>query len=107
MDKKVQISYTVEMDSVPVEVERLIRNAAGAVDGMAEELETAQEKIVVEKNYIGAALEVDKIRTELTKIDQRLSDCYSILVGYQQAVLDERNENQLNLDFNQGSDELD
>jgi len=99
MKKRVQISYTVEMDGVPNEIDRLIRTVVDSVDVMPEQLEAAQEKILLDKNYAAAAEEVDEIRTGLTEVDQRLGDCYNLLIGYQRAILDEKNENQLNLDL--------
>ena len=99
MKKRVQISYTVEMDGIPSEIDRLIHTAVDSIDVIPEQLEVVQEKILLDKNYMIAAEKVDEIRTSLAEVDQRLGDCYNLLIGYQRAILDERNENQLNLDL--------
>ena len=74
---KVNISYAVELEDVPVEVGKLLSDVASC---MAVLLNDAEE--VGASNPTRAIDSISKIREGLASLDLRLSDCSNILSGY-------------------------
>ena len=74
---RVNIAYSVNMDEIPREVCGLLPKGLSQEDLM--------HQIVVyleEENVDGAIVNIDRIRSEMFEIDQRLADCSAILQGY-------------------------
>lgn len=74
---KVNISYAVELEDVPVEVGKLLTNVGyymAVVLNDIEELNT--------DNPTRALESISEIREDLKNMDLRLSDCSNILSGY-------------------------
>lgn len=74
---KVNISYAVELEDVPLEVGKLVTTAAYQ---MSMALESIEELSTA--NPTSAVEEINKIREKLKDLDLRLSDCSNILSGY-------------------------
>ena len=74
---KVNISYAVDLKDVPVEVGKLLANAAHCMaiimDGI-EEVGASNPTMAIES--------ISNIREALRDVDLRLSDCSNILSGY-------------------------
>jgi|TARA_Y100000310_G_scaffold344339_1_gene456546 hypothetical protein len=101
----INISYAVSFDELPLEIKKLLEEARITVDNaMLDDFEEALEKFE-DENYSCVLKSIEKVRKHLYKIDTRLQDCYSILVGYQRMLLAEGQEQeiesgeQLSLDF--------
>tara|TARA_Y100001938_G_C7953478_1_gene360488 strand:- start:286 stop:705 length:420 start_codon:yes stop_codon:yes gene_type:complete len=74
---EVKVQYTVDLEQIPREVIKLVPEAV--------ELENRLSNIVslVEDcSYSLAIDEMESLRLEMYKIDQRLADCQGILKGY-------------------------
>lgn len=79
---QVKISFTVDIDEVPYKVGKEINESM-------KELEDIFESNIIEvkrDNNIKNIEWIDGVRKKLTKVDTRLADCYSILVGYNKAI---------------------
>jgi len=75
---KVGISYAVELDEIPAEVEDLIRDVQWDLFGILEDIIKD-----INAGQLGAALEGIKIvRKNVDRLDTRLEDSYTILIGY-------------------------
>lgn len=81
---QVKISFTVDLEEVPVRVEKQIiesmHDLRGILDSDIGELTS--------ENALRKIQWIESTRKKLLKIDTKLSDCYSILVGYNKAVAD-------------------
>ena len=75
---KVGISYAVELDEIPEEVEKLLRDVEFAFpvsfDSLIGDIHSGEFASVFEK--------IKSIRKVILKVDARLEDCYTILAGY-------------------------
>tara|TARA_R110000824_G_scaffold13788_3_gene59441 strand:- start:77 stop:433 length:357 start_codon:yes stop_codon:yes gene_type:complete len=75
---KVGISYAVELEEIPEEVEDLLRDVQWDLFGKIEE--------IIEQLRSGDFPKLDtqmkNLRTNVARLDTRLEDCYTILVGY-------------------------
>jgi len=97
---RVNIAYSVELDDVPLEVEKLMSDALERINDFTESY-TAIESLLQENNPDSAILSLKTFRRDLFKVDQRLSDCQSVLEGYlatkyakeQEAPVEEQEEN--------------
>jgi hypothetical protein len=81
---KVGISYGVELEDVPEEVENLLRDVQW-------DLQEKIEEIIVHvrnANYATLDDDIKNLRKNLARVDMRLEDCYTILVGYVNVVRD-------------------
>tara|TARA_S200002703_G_scaffold140089_1_gene131108 strand:- start:1923 stop:2210 length:288 start_codon:yes stop_codon:yes gene_type:complete len=74
---KVNISYAVEIEDVPIEVGKLITNAGHRLAVLLDEVEN-----VGTSNPTRAVESIARIREGLADLDLRLSDCSNILSGY-------------------------
>ena len=74
---KVNISYAVELEDVPVEVGKLLTNVGHYMATLLNDIEE-----VGASNPTKAIESIAKIREGLSDLDLRLSDCSSILSGY-------------------------
>ena len=74
---KVNISYAVELDDVPVEVGKLLTNVGYYMATLLNEIEE-----VGTSNPTKAIESISNIRKGLGDLDVRLADCSNILGGY-------------------------
>ena len=81
---KVGISYGVELEDVPEEVENLLRDVQWDLE---EKLEEIIEQVRT-ANYTNLDADIKSLRKNLARVDSRLEDCYTILVGYVKVVSD-------------------
>ena len=78
---RVNISYSIELDDVPQEVDRILvecENKIRAIQGGLHQTISKDPLVIIK--------EVDEIRLNLGAIDLRLEDCMQILNGYVQAL---------------------
>ena len=79
---KVKISYTVELDEVPNQVYKHLRNQSDmSLDKVLEGI----LQLIREGNIEGALQDIDFFRRDLAKLDVKLDDAQSILDGYMRA----------------------
>ena len=78
---KVKISYTIDMENVPSEVNHFLAEVGN-------KLKTTSSKqiIVQDDNVVQALKDIESLRSILLDVDTRLNDCYGILAGYNKAV---------------------
>lgn len=74
---KVNISYAVELEDVPLEVGKLVTTAAYQMSMALEDIEN-----IGTSNPTSSIEEIIKIREKLKDLDLRLADCLNILGGY-------------------------
>ena len=74
---KVNISYAVELDDVPVEVGKLLTNVGYYMAMLLNDIEE-----VGTSNPTKAIESISNIRKGLADLDVRLADCSNILGGY-------------------------
>ena len=74
---KVNISYAVELDDVPVEVGKLLTNVGHRLAVILDEIEE-----IGTSNPTKAIESIVSIREGLSDLDLRLADCSNILTGY-------------------------
>ena len=74
---KVNISYAVELDDVPVEVGKLLTNVGYYMATLLNEIEE-----IGTSNPTKAIESISNIRKGLADLDVRLADCSNILGGY-------------------------
>ena len=74
---KVNISYAVELEDVPVEVGKLITNVGLSIAFLLDDVEE-----ITTSNPTSSIEEIAKIRERLKDLDLRLADCSNILGGY-------------------------
>tara|TARA_R110000744_G_scaffold5421_8_gene19183 strand:+ start:1229 stop:1579 length:351 start_codon:yes stop_codon:yes gene_type:complete len=75
---KVGISYAVELEDIPEEVENLLRDVQWDLVGILEEI----LKDIHVRDFSGVFGDINNLRKEAQKLDTRLEDCYNILAGY-------------------------
>ena len=78
---RVNISYSVELDDVPKEVDRILVECDNKIRTIHGDLTrtTGQDPLTIIK-------ELDKIRLKMAEADLQLDDCMQILNGYVQTL---------------------
>jgi len=88
----VNISYSIDFDEVPKIVKGFLENDIHT-ELTGQVTEAVNEAICAlgdkNENTVRAIQKVEQIREALVKLDMRLSDCSSILKGYQRELLTE------------------
>jgi len=79
---KVGISYAVELEEIPEEVEDLLRDVQWDLFGKIEEI----IEQVRSGDFSKLTADINALRNNLGRVDTRLEDCYTILVGYVKVV---------------------
>ena len=74
---RVNIAYSVEMDSIPKEVCGILPRGMSQEDLLLQIISDLEEE-----NIDSAITNIDYVRKEMFEIDQRLADCSAILRGY-------------------------
>ena len=75
---KVGISYAVELDEIPAEVEDLIRDVQWDLFGILENI----IKDINAGGFSTVLSDINNLRKNVHRLDTRLEDCYTILGGY-------------------------
>ena len=79
---KVGISYAVELEEIPEEVEDLLRDVQWDLFGKIEEI----IEQVRSGDFSKLTADITSLRNNLGRVDTRLEDCYTILVGYVKVI---------------------
>ena len=78
---RVKISYGVELDQIPKEVQNLFDGVGEWMHTLAKQSDTIED--LLETEELEACVSVmDKMRQTLSNMDARIEDLSSILVGY-------------------------
>lgn len=72
-----KISYSVDLEQIPEEVGNVLKNALNKLKEFSQ-----VEFNPTKENVIETAVSLSSLRKSLVDIDQRLGDCYSILVEF-------------------------
>jgi hypothetical protein len=87
---RVRISYTIDTDNIIEEVEKLINQSEARLQEQIGMLRKARDQFQ-EEELPRVLKQIDKTRQELSKHDQTLEDCFSILQGYNGIIEREQN----------------
>jgi|7_EtaG_2_1085326.scaffolds.fasta_scaffold00650_15 hypothetical protein len=89
---RVNISYSVELDDVPTEVERILIDCDKKIRMIHGDIEAA-----IGRDALSIIDDIHKIRLQLAATDIQLEDCKQILSGYIQTMarLPELEENNI------------
>ena len=78
---RVKISYGVEIDEVPDEIEELFDFVYSKKHSTDKQLDLV-ERLIEERDLAAAVVMIDKLRLTLAKMDSRLADISHIAQGY-------------------------
>ncbi len=78
---RVKISYGVELDQIPEEVQNLFDSVGEWMHTLAKQSDTIEDLLGTEELEACASV-MDKMRQTLSKMDARIEDLSSILIGY-------------------------
>ena len=88
---RVNISYSVDLDNIPDEVEKLLSEAENIIENdVLSLLGDAKEEITITKNYSETVEKIDDARVSLIKTVARLEDCSNILLAFSEVLNDQR-----------------
>ena len=93
---KAGIQISCEYEEIPEVVEDLINSVWTRSHGKLGGMLSAAKKKCGENQPLEALGEIDKIRTELKKMDDHLLDCAGILTGYVKAEADLNSGQEIN-----------
>jgi len=85
---RVNISYSVDLDKVPNAVASMVMQIHTDYKSLSTRLAELQISLKSEPNITSCLKEIDDIRKAMIEVDISLSDCTSILAGYQKAIND-------------------
>jgi hypothetical protein len=84
---RVSLQYSVDLEDVPEHVIDLIDNEWDNISFCDHLINECMEILKAEDPSIGSSLKkIDRVRKMLGRIDLRLSECESILKGYEKAI---------------------
>jgi len=86
MNNRVRISYTVDMDEVPVRIATLLREAQEKCGTILTKVGQAATALEEEPNVERTWNSIDSVRQDMMKMDLRLEDCQELLASYQAAL---------------------
>ena len=93
MSQRVSVTYSVELNQVPVKVGELIEEAGAKLLKLSDRIDKASTSLKAGHSALHEELErVDGIRRSLSEIDINLLDSAEILHGYQQTLLQLREQ---------------
>jgi len=85
---RVNISYSIEFEDVPKTINKIISEVkAESLNHINEQYDELLRHLT-EENEKHSIEKIISIRKEIAKLDLRLADCASILVGYQKVLHD-------------------
>jgi hypothetical protein len=93
---KAGIQLSCEFEEIPEEVADLIFNVWNRSHGKLGDLLSMAKKSCGKNQPLEALGEIDNIRKELKKMDDRLLECASILTGYVKAQADLKSGQEIN-----------
>lgn len=85
-NKRVRITYTVEMEEVPSRIAGLLKEAESDAETLVRQISDVASRLDPLGDVNKAVVDLEHIRQEMMKVDLRLDDCQNLLVGYQSAV---------------------
>ena len=74
---RVNISYSIDVEEIPTEVDRMLEEAKGSFSAALIDLERT-----IGSNPLEVIENIQDIREILISVDQKLADCSAILSGY-------------------------
>ena len=83
---EVKVQYMVDLDEIPKEVVKLLPYGVDVFDNRLSNIVS----LVEDASYSLSLDEIEALRVEMYKIDQRLADCQAILKGYLPEEMDKR-----------------
>ena len=93
MSQRVSVTYSVELNQVPVKVGELIEEAGAKLLKLSDRIDKASTSLKAGHSALHEELErIDGIRRSLSEIDINLLDSAEILHGYQQTLLQLREQ---------------
>ena len=93
MSQRVSVTYSVELNQVPVKVGELIEEAGAKLLKLSDRIDKASTSLKAGHSALHEDLErIDGIRRSLSEIDINLLDSAEILHGYQQTLLQLREQ---------------
>tara|TARA_R110002012_G_scaffold309646_1_gene516814 strand:+ start:572 stop:919 length:348 start_codon:yes stop_codon:yes gene_type:complete len=75
MGQRISIQYSIDIDDLEYEVERLLQNAQ-------EEIKLMRDVNITSRLSLGTVEDIDEVRQKLAAIDASLEDVSSIITGY-------------------------
>ena len=85
---RVKISYTVDLDEVPVRISELITKAAKKLSKQVVAMQTIAKSISEQEGTNkDAGEQIDDVRVCLSGIDLQLEDCHNLLASFANAQL--------------------
>ena len=94
-NERVRISYTVEMGEVPSRIAILLREAASDIARISNQLDEIANNLEQEGNVHTLHNSVDDSRRSLMRADLRLEDVYALLGSYQRALVEFKEQKNL------------
>ena len=85
---RVNISYSVDLDKVPNAVASMVMQIHTDYKSLSTRLAELQISLKSEPNITTCLKEIDDIRKAMIEVDASLSDCSTILAGYQNVIND-------------------
>ena len=90
---RVNISYSVDLENIPSEVEKLLSEAEQIIENdVLSPLLDAKEEVTITKNYSESIEKIDEARASLIKTVARLEDCSNILLGFSEVLNEQRRD---------------
>ena len=99
MNRRVNITYSMELEEIPEHVRDLINKTYNTLHRPLDNKFNESLNMLEKDNEKEALRTIDEIRQQMFKIDCHLSDCYSILKDYQKASFDSAEEGEKNDDI--------
>ena len=90
---RVNITYSVDLEKIPSEVNRLLEETEMSLDSLtASELKDIRELINIDQNYAKSIEKIDEARLGLLKSISLLEDCSGILLSYVEVLHDQQKD---------------
>ena len=86
---RVKLSYTVERGDVPFRLREIVKECGQGLLTQGDALENASYEQEIGESFLE---QIDSVRRALALIDDRLNDCYSGAMGYNQLLLQQRSQ---------------
>lgn len=84
---RVKIPYTVELGAVPDRLREIVSDCGNILLSQGDVLQNASYEQEIGENFLQ---QLDSVRQALALVDDRLNDCYTAGVGYNQLLLQQR-----------------
>ena len=98
---RVTISHTIEFEKIPAKAVLMLREACDALEHeLLEGADEIEEEVLVHKNYISAVEKIERARRALVSADMSLADSHGLLLDFNKALIDAREETSKQLNLN-------